>query len=338
MTMQLMHLKQFGCPNWSAPPKNSALGVVMANPRLTHAQREGAVIQELQASFPGFAGVSTWAPVPDDPPDFTGTSSDGLIGLELVEWLDGAQMGAAQARRTYRERLWNLLGASWATEYQPANLSSVVICPFWDTKVTKADEAGLAVEFWSLVEEIDRTWQTNPERVGENLLADHSSRPLLSKYVEMFRFRAGEQSWKTHSFSWIDIEEDGGAYEPSDVIRTLEQAIMKKIDLYSNPESDVRLKSKNLDRLELLVHGGFNLHAYNTPKGRLSIAEIAAAGAAFYTSPPAVRQRFDRIWIFNSLNPAGDWNALVGLPRDFGRLRWLAELWPDYGIDSRSIG
>ncbi len=39
----------------------------MANPRLTHAQREGAVIQELQASFPGFAGVPTWAPVSDAP-------------------------------------------------------------------------------------------------------------------------------------------------------------------------------------------------------------------------------------------------------------------------------
>ncbi|MGB0125693.1 MAG: hypothetical protein WA419_10000 [Silvibacterium sp.] len=310
----------------------------MTNPRLTHAQREGAVIQELQASFPGFAAVPTWTSVPDDPPDFTGASPGGLVGLELVEWLDGGQMGAAQARKAYREKLWNLLGASWATEYQPADLSSVVVCPFWDTELTKVDEPGLRAEFWSFMEEIDRTWQTNPERFGDSLFADHSSRPFLSKYVEMIRLRAGERSWKMHGFSWIDIEEDGGAYEPSDVIRTLEQAIMKKIDLYSNPDSDARLKSKNLDRLELLVHGGFNLYAYNTPRGRLSITEIAAAGAAFYTGLPAARQRFDRIWIFNSLNPAGDWNALVGLPRDFGRLRWLAELWPDYGIDSRSIG
>ena len=310
----------------------------MANLRLSHAQREGAVIQELQTSFPGFAGVPSWTPISDDPPDFTGTCSNGLVGLELVEWLDGAQMGAAQARRSYRKKLWNLLGASWATEYHPLNLSSAVVCPFWDKKVTRSDEAGLHAEFWSFMEEIDRTWKTNPERVGDKLFADHSSRPLLSKYVQMIRLRAGEQSWKTHGFSWIDIEEDGGAYEPSDVIRTLEQAIMKKIDLYSDPGSDGRLKSKNLKRLELLVHGGFNLYAYNTPRGRLSITEIASAGAAFYTGLPAARQRFDRIWIFNSLNPAGDWNALVGLPRDFGRLRWLAELWPDYGIDSRSVG
>jgi hypothetical protein len=157
-------------------------------------------------------------------------------------------------------------------------------------------------------------------------------------YVAMIRLRGGEQTWKKHGFSWIEVEEDGGSYDPSNVIRTLEQAIMKKIDLYSNPDSSARLASKNLVRLELLVHGGFNLYGYNTPRGRLSIAEIATAGAAFYKGLPAASKRFDRIWIFNSLNPAGDWNALVGLPRDFGRLRWLAELWPNYGIDSRSVG
>ena len=310
----------------------------MSHPRLTHVQRETAVMQELQASFPGFAGVTTWSPVPDDPPDFTGDSSCALVGLELVEWLDGTQMGAAQARKAYREKLWNLFGASWATEYQPANLSSAVVCPFWEIKVTRADEAGLRAEFWSFMEEIDQTWQTNPERVGDSLLAYHTSRLLLSKYVETIRLRAGEQGWKVHDFSWVDIEEDGGAFDPSVVIRTLEQAIVKKIDLYSNPVSDARLKSKNLDRLELLVHGGFNLYAYNTPRGRLSFGEIAVAAAGFYTGLSAARKRFDRIWVFNSLDPAGDLNALIGFPRDSGRLRWLAELWPNYAIDSRSFG
>jgi hypothetical protein len=193
----------------------------MTVPRPTHAQREDIVIQELQASFPGFAGVQAWTSVPDDPPDFTGASADCLVGLELVEWLDGAQMGAAQARKSYREKLWHLLGASWFTDYQPGNLSSAVVCPFWDTKVTRVNEAGLRAEFWRFMEEIDRTWPTNPERVGDNLLADHSAWPLLSKYVAMIRLRAGEQAWKTHGFSWIDIEEDGGPYDPSDVVRTL---------------------------------------------------------------------------------------------------------------------
>jgi hypothetical protein len=122
-----------------------------------------------------------------------------------------------------------------------------------------------------------------------------------------------------------------------DVVRTLEQAIHKKIQLYADPASDAKLRAKKLDRLELLVHGRFNLYAYNTPKGRLSVSEIAAA-AVFYAGLPASARRFDRIWIFNSLNPAGDLNELVGWPRETGRLRWLAELWPDFGVDPRSIG
>jgi hypothetical protein len=150
--------------------------------------------------------------------------------------------------------------------------------------------------------------------------------------------RGGEQSWKKHGFCWIDIENDGGAFDPSDVIRTLEQAIEKKIDLYSNPVSETLLKAKKLDQLELLLHGGFNLYAYNTPRGHLSFSEIAAAGAVFYAGLPAARRLFDRIWIFNSLNPACDLNEMVGLPREMGRLRWLAELWPRYCIDPRSIG
>jgi hypothetical protein len=113
----------------------------------------------------------------------------------------------------------------------------------------------------------------------------------------------------------------------------------------SDPQEDSALRrpgrggetqGEKLDRLELLVHGGFNLYAYNTPRGRLSVSEIASA-ALFYAGLPASAQRFDRIWIFNSLNPSGDLNELVGWPRKTGPLCWLANLWPDFGVDTRSI-
>jgi hypothetical protein len=53
--------------------------------------------------------------------------------------------------------------------------------------------------------------------------------------------------------------------------------------------------------------------------GRLSVSEIATAAPTFYVGLPASLRRFDRIWMFNSLNPAGDLNELVGLPRETGR-------------------
>jgi hypothetical protein len=306
--------------------------------RTSHTQREGMVIQELQESFPGFAGVSAWTAVTDDPPDLIGVFLNEKVGMELVEWLDGNQMGAAQAREKYRQTLLELFTEGWNTAYQPLNLSSAVVCPMWSIMIAKSDLPGLRAEFWLFMQEVDRTWLTNPERVGSDLLADYTAYPLLSKYVETIHLRSGKQSWKEHGFCWIDIENDGGSFDPSNVIRTLEQAIDKKIDRYSNSTSDAFIKAKKLDRLELLIHGGFNLYAYNTPRGHMSLSEIAAAGAVYYAGLPDALRLFDRVWIFNSLNPACDLNEMVGFQREEGRLRWLAELWPRYSIDSRSFG
>jgi hypothetical protein len=296
------------------------------------------VMQEIDGAFPGFTDVPSWAPVADDPPDFIGQSPAGPVGLELVEWLDGTQMGVAQSKKAYREALHGVLAGGWDSEYQPMHLAAAVVCPFWHVRAPKSEMAAARAEFWQFVEDVDRTWLTNPARVGDHLQGDHSAYPILAKYVESIRLRAGAQGWKTHRYCWIDIAEDSGAFDPLNVVRTLEQAIDKKVQLYADPASAAKLKAKKLDRLDLLVHGGFNLYAYNTPRGRLSASEIAAAAAAFYAGLPASSRRFDRIWMFNSLNPAGDWNDLVGWPREAGRLRWLAQLWPDFGIDPRSIG
>lgn len=308
--------------------------------RTTHEEREAAVMADLQTSFPSFADGYLWTKVPDgeDPPDFLADTSLGRVGLELVEWLDGAQMGPAQRRRGDGKKFLNVLTEGWETKYQPSQLSSAVVAPKPGTKVASRDETTLRQEFRRCAEAIDRTWITNRRRIGDSLIADHSSYPVLSRYVEYLRFQSGAQGWKQHGYCWIDIEEQGGAYDPHQVIRTLEQAIEKKINRYSDPRSQARLRAKNLNRLNLLVHGGFNLYAFNTPRGRLSLSEITRAGAAFYTSQPESRRLFDRIWIFNSLNPASDQNEWTGFSRKAGHLRWLAELWPRCRIDPRSIG
>ncbi len=73
----------------------------MATARLTHDQREQQVLADLQTSFPNFGpDLCHWTEVPDgaDPPDFLGSGQAGKIGLELIEWLDGSQMGPAKSR------------------------------------------------------------------------------------------------------------------------------------------------------------------------------------------------------------------------------------------------
>ena len=78
----------------------------MVAPRLTHDQREKLVLADLESSFPNFAGQAlSWIKVPEsqDPPDFISPGPRGAVGLELVEWLDGDQMGPAKARESQRE-------------------------------------------------------------------------------------------------------------------------------------------------------------------------------------------------------------------------------------------
>jgi hypothetical protein len=78
----------------------------MATQRLTHDQRELEVLTDLEKHFPEFADYPlSWSKVPDgqDPPDFLARAPHGMIGLELIEWLDGKQMGPAKGRESQRE-------------------------------------------------------------------------------------------------------------------------------------------------------------------------------------------------------------------------------------------
>src|ERR1035438_9380643 len=68
-------------------------------------------------------GQITWIKVPDgqDPPDFLGGGQNKRIGLELIEWLDGGQMGPAKTREARRMDALRVLRAKWNAEYAPQN-------------------------------------------------------------------------------------------------------------------------------------------------------------------------------------------------------------------------
>jgi hypothetical protein len=131
------------------------------------------------------------------------------------------------------------------------------------------------------------------------------------------------------------VEENGGAYEPIASVLTLEQALDKKLSLYARPEKQAQLKAHQLDELCLLVHGGFNAYRYNTPSGPISLEQIAQRGADFYAAH-SQQHVFNQVWFFDSLNSADDLNQLLGYPAGYGKVRWLAQLWPRLHIDTRS--
>jgi hypothetical protein len=298
--------------------------------KLTHDQREQSVLTDLSASFLDFAGGPlSWTKVPggQDPPDFLSVGQNGRIGLELIEWLDGGQMGPAKTREARRMDTLRVLRTNWKDEYAPKKFRGAFI-DVGEKKIAAADEVGLRKEFFDCAAQVDRSWSTNPERTGIALeVNDLTSYPLMRTYFGSIRYIGGVP----HGLCWIDVQGDGGAYDPGVTVETLKAALNKKPSDYATPGKQAHLQAHALSELDLLVHGGFNAYAYNSPSGPLSLENIAKLGAAFYAGHPQ-RRIFNRVWFYNSLDSADDINRLIGYPPGYGRVRWLAQLWPSFFI------
>lgn len=195
--------------------------------RLTHDQREQGVLTDLENHFPGFAeSPLSWTKVPDgqDPPDFLARACHGMIGLELIEWLDGKQMGPAKGRESQRDGIFRVVSENWQAEYQPQNVGLAVLIPDWNLRIARSDETQLQHEFLRCAESVDRRWLTNPERIGGTYHQTNLSiYPAMDKYFHGIRHIGGDP----HGFCWIDVDEDGGAYEPAVSVLTMEQALDK---------------------------------------------------------------------------------------------------------------
>jgi hypothetical protein len=291
--------------------------------RQTHDEREQLIMSDLLKHFPDFAGPLDWSKMPDgqDPPDFR----SGGTGLELVEWLDGEQMKTAKARESQADQLHRILATNWQSEYRPKHFRGAFLTP-GEKRVPAIEEAVFRNDFFALAAEVDRTWRTNPERTGDWYNYDpreFPNYPIVAKYSSV-RFIGGE----SNGLPWIHLSGDGGAYSPITAIDALAGALHEKLSSYSKPERQEHLRAQNLSELNLLVHGGFNAFAYNTPAAPLSLEQVAHRAADFYAQHPQ-RDIFGRVWFFNSLDPADELNKLIGFTSGAGRERRLWQLWPE---------
>jgi hypothetical protein len=296
---------------------------------LGHDQREQAVLADLEAHFPDFTGrPREWTPVAagQDPPDFISDGQEGRIGLELTEWLDGEQMTAAKGRESQRDQVHRILVTDWEHEYRPKNFRGAFLI-MGNKRISRADEAPLRKEFFAHAAEVDAAWITNPERTGKSYCAtEFPGYPHLAKYFAI-RYIGGEP----HGLCWIHASGDGGAYDPYDSVAALTGALDKKLIDYAAAEKQCHLNSHGLTELGLLVHGGFNVFAYNTPSGLLSLEDIARRAPAHYAAHPQCTV-FDCVWFFDSLDAADDINKILGMPHGRGTVRWLAQLWPHFRV------
>jgi hypothetical protein len=208
--------------------------------RVTHERREQMVLDDLTANFPNFAGQAlTWSKVPEgqDPPDFLGAGHNGTVGLELVEWLDGDQMGPAKGREARRKEVLRILRTNWEAEYRPRNFRGAFI-QVRDKRTTVSDEADLRKEFFERAAEVDRTWASNPQRSGivyeETELMRYR---VMNAYFVRIRYIGGEPN----GFCWIDVDGDAGACDPFAPVEAMNGAMDKKLNDYGTPEKQAHL-------------------------------------------------------------------------------------------------
>lgn len=307
----------------------------MTAPRLSHEDRESVVIAELEKSFPNFTGRNlSWVKVPDgeDPPDFISPSEVGPIGLELVKWLDGLQMGAAKRRESRREGVQEILSADWASRFKPKHFRAA-FPSVGSEKIPDKDQPRLRDEFFACAEEIDRNWESREDSWrAHHLELDFSGYPVLKKYLVSINFISGEPGDEC----WVHQNGDGGAFDPYSVVRALEGAFENKIESYVTPEKQAHLKAHGLVELDLLVHGDSDTEIYNTSAGHLKLAEISKLGAASYSSLPE-RDVFKHVWFFHWVDTFDELNQALGFAPGAGRVRWLAQLWPEFVIYKGSI-
>jgi hypothetical protein len=307
----------------------------MVAPRRTHDQRENIVLTELEKSFPNFTGQKlVWVKVPDgqDPPDFISQGPNGSIGLELVEWLDGGQMGPAKTGESRRDELHTLLTLDWESRFRPKHFRVAFPWIAGTEKISRNDQPRLREEFFSLAADIDRNWNAEKRWGNHHLEMDFSAYPTLKKYIGAINFLGGVPD----DNCWIHQNGDGGAFDPYAVVRTLESALKNKVSKYSTTEKQDHLQGHGLTELDLLVHGGSDLFMYNSPSGHVTLEEVSKLGADYYASF-AERDVFKRVWFFDWIDTMDELNQALGFKPGEGRVRWLAQLWPEFRIYPGSI-
>jgi hypothetical protein len=147
--------------------------------------------------------------------------------------------------------------------------------------------------------------------------------PLMTTYLGAIRYIDGPP----HGLLWIQVEPDGGAYDPMVSVQRLEAALQDKLVKFAKPDRQAKLAKHNIVETYLLIHGGWNAYVSNSPHHPLTLDEIAERGAAFYAAHPQ-RNLFNRVWFYDSLDSADEMNTLFGMSAGTGRVRWLAELSP----------
>jgi hypothetical protein len=158
-----------------------------------------------------------------------------------------------------------------------------------------ADAAAFRGELLTLIGEIDRGWDSEPDWDSPQGFQwnDLSAHPTLRKYLDALetqpRVASRPTTMKKGGLHWLTFPMRGGAYTPEDMVNALVEVVEAKIAKYA-------AKPAGVDEFHLLVHYD-KAWEYNTPVIGIDFGypEVVAAAAARIGSQAGM---FDRIFVF----------------------------------------
>ena len=186
------------------------------------------------------------------------TESGKKIGIELKNWINQDQIDEAKKEEKTRDAILKAIGPQQSNETK-----HIGYVRLWarQEKLLPRDAEEFRKQIFALVGQRDTAWSQKPDWEQEQLedVRDFTGFPILKKYLHSVEIHP----WPRFPTAWIQFPSRGGAYSPTDMLGTLNNALTAHTndDRYNK---DLR-KRVGLDEVYLLVHYDSRAFAYNTP-------------------------------------------------------------------------
>jgi len=281
-------------------------GAIPALEGTTAKQKAEAInFEAFRLKQPNFAGrplVSTqWG---GDPPDVLCLDTEGRrIGVELVQWVNQAQMAASKARYKLEDS-YRLAIRSSEVE-PPTNIGSIILYAKERVLLAPQDATAFRKELYDFVLQIDTNWLNNPDRSDPQryTITDFATYPSLNRHIQALDvYTRGPRFNPRLGVDWLTFWPRRGAYIPNWMIDALVNNIKRKVAKYAKPRNEEKLQQQQLAEFYLLAYYDEAV-LHNTPYHwpGFGFQEIAAiVGRELATNP----HPFDRVFLYSPLEKA----------------------------------
>lgn len=169
-----------------------------------------------------------------DPPDVLCTDSAGnLVGVELGEWLNEAQIRSNKTLEDWEGSYLKVIRSQ--DEAPPRNYGLVSLGPKPEVELSASDGELFRRGLLRLVYQVDRDWPNHREWHSPQgaMVREFSAYPLVARYLTYLHFHPQRRSGIAPGIRWIGFPARVAWYSPRDAVDALVELLRGKTAKYS---------------------------------------------------------------------------------------------------------